>query len=725
MNVSGRRRRILLVILAAVILLAAVGVAVAAFAAGGDSAPPAPAYATTELGGLELPARVQGQAIAVATREGWEPRFWPGVNLGATIPGRQPGEVAPTRADYDRWLAGIGELGARVVRIYTILRPSFYDALRAYNDAHTEQPLFLIHGVWIPEEEWLASGNAYDPAVTDGFDREIADAVAVVHGDAEIPERPGHAGGTYRADVSQWLLGWSIGIEWDPNAVASTDELNEGTPAFNGTYVTTTGEPTPMESWMAARLDYLAGLEADRGWSRPLTFTNWLTLDPLDHPYEPLEQEDLVSVDATHLEATNRWPGGFFASYHAYPYYPDFMRLTPDYQSYERPSDGEVDPYSGYLHALKAHHGDQAVMITEFGVPSGIGIAHLGPLGRDQGNHSEQEQGEINAQLLRNIEEEGFAGGILFQWVDEWFKLTWNTVDLEVPADRRQLWRNDLTNEEQFGIVAAEPGAEPVVTLDGDGSEWEENGSQVIAESRGPVREVRAVGDAQSLWLRLVLDDEDVLEDGTITVGLDVRPGENVGLPELEGTYPEADVALQLGPGETAKLWQAAWWEPTRIQYGLGLDYLDVDPADFEPGSGAWVTPLQILNRPYVVPATGEERPAETHDLGEPIWGKASDDGRALVASDATTIEIRLPWALLGFSDPSSRQLFVQNPDGSVETIPSERVGIAVHAEDELLVTSGYAWEPWNSVEWHERRKAGFETVADAMDEAWETEPDG
>ena len=31
-------------------------------------------------------------------------------------------------------------------------------------------------------------------------------------------------------------------------------------------------------------------------------------------------------------------------------------------------------------------------MITEFGVPSSMGSAHTGPLGRDQGGHTEQER---------------------------------------------------------------------------------------------------------------------------------------------------------------------------------------------------------------------------------------------------------------------------------------------------------------------------------------------
>ena len=155
-------------------------------------------------------------------------------------------------------------------------------------------------------------------------------------------------------------------------------------------------------------------------------------------------------------------------------------------------------------------------------------------------------------------------------------------------------------------------------------------------------------------------------------------------------------------------------------RYGLGFGYLEVDPADFEPESGTWVSPLQITSRPYVVPETGEQRPAELHDLGAPVWGSAADDVRALVAASGTTVELRLPWAILGFADPSSRLLYVQNRDGTVETTEMERVGIAIHAGDTLLPTRGYAWEPWNRVEWHERRKAGFDAVAGAMREQWQ-----
>ena len=611
-----------------------------------------------------------------------------------------------------------------MIRIYTILRPSFYAALAAYNEAHADRPLFVIQGVWVPgEEELIAGGNAYAPSVTNGFRSEIDDAVAVVHGDAQLPELPGHAGGTYSSDVSRWVLAYSIGIEWDPDAVQSTDRLNTGVTRYQGRYFTAHANATPMESWLASMLDHTAAAEAERGWSRPLTFTNWLTLDPLDHPYEPLPQEDLVSVDATHIAATPAWPGGFFASYHAYPYYPDFLRLTPSYQTYKRPRDAEVDPYSGYLNALRANHRTQPVMITEFGLPSSLGIAHFGPIGRDQGNHSEQDAMRMNADMLRDIEEEGYAGGIVFEWLDEWFKFTWNTIDLELPADRRQLWRNDLTNEEFFGVVAADPGREPAVVLDGKDDEWGENGSQVIAESNGPVREVGAVKDEQYLYLRLRLDQSESWREHPITVGLDLRPGSNRGLPNHPGAFPNADAALVVGP-EHAELFQAAWWEPTRVRYGpLGLGYVDANPADLQPGSGAWVHPLQIVNKPYVVPATGEKRPVEVHELDSlPIGtGDPSSEGfdtRTLVAAAGEVVEVRLPWALLGYSDPSSLTLYEEQPKAAATTLKGGRVGIAVLSDgSDLLTTSGYAWEPWQRVAWNERKKAGFDDLASTMRE--------
>ena len=653
-------------------------------------APPAPVI----VDGLRLPARVHGTGIEAVQDGRFASRFWAGVNLGSTTPGHLPGEVAATRADYDRWLRGMGRLGAAVVRVYTILRPSFYDAVRAYDLAHPERPIRVIQGVWIPEQQFLDTGNAYAPSVTGGFRSELRDAVAVVHGDADIPPRPGHADGRYRSDISPWLLAWSIGIEWDPVATRSTDRINAGMAPFHGRYFRASADATPMESWLAGMLDYTAGLEAARGWSRPMTFTNWLTTDPLHHPYEPLAAEDMVSIDAMHISATPAWPGGFFASYHVYPYYPDFLSLTPAYQ--------HGDPYAQFLRRLRAHHRGQAVMVTEFGVPSGIGIAHTGPDGRDQGGHTEAEAGRMDAAMLRDIKREGYAGGVLFEWLDEWFKFTWNTWDTEQPAGRRQLWHNALTNEEQFGIVAADPAGPPA------------DGGEVIGGGAGSVREVRAAKDEEYLYLRLRLSQPAPWRSGRFAIGFDVRPGGNGGLPGMPGVDPSADVALTIDREGVARMAQAAWVDPIAFMYGLAHRYVTVRGRDLRPGSGVWDSPRLMLDRPYVVPATGSTRPAQLADVGTLRWGRWIDPTQ-LVRERGDDLDLRIPWAYLTYSDPSSNRIWVPHADGTVTSRQAGPIGIEVVDGSTAATTSGFSWKPWNSVTWHERRKGGWPFVARAM----------
>ena len=684
---------------------------------GGDSGPEGPSYAgdPVTVKGMKLPARVEGENVSIGIDGGFSPRFWPGVNLGTTLPGTFPGEVAPAREDYDRWLVEMGELGVRLLRVYTILPPRFYDAFAEYNLSNPQEPIHLLHGVWIPEEEFLKERDAF--AVLDEWKSELTDAVNVVHGDADIPERPGHASGSYRTDISRWLLGWSVGVEWDPGATIASNRKNAGMEPFKGRYIRASADANPMESWIAAGMDHVAGLETERGWSRPITFTNWLTTDPLEHPSESFGSEDAVSVDPMKITATEAWPAGVFASYHAYPYYPDFLRW--EYQK-ARAVDGEPDPYAGYLRALKDHHPGVPVMVTEFGVPSSIGLAHLGPLGRNQGGHSEQEAGEIDAELLRRIQEEGYAGGILFEWADEWFKFTWNTLDLEKPDFRSALWRNVLTNEEHFGVLAVEPGEEPTKVLDGKDEEWTVDSSQVIAESRGPVSEVRATHDAQYLWLRIKLAEDQLWESEPVFVGLSVTGEGNGGLPGKKGVDPSADHAVIVGPGEIATLLQASWLDHLPWLYGINFDYVPFDEAAMKTGSGEWTNPRQILNRPVVVPGFGPQ-PAEFADSSGLRWGTGDPDAegfdqRSLVMGEGKVLELRLPWGMIGFGDPSSHQVLRGSPDGTMTTERTGRVGITIQAGDQpLLETSGYDWDDWNSVEWHERRKASWPAISSEM----------
>lgn len=650
------------------------------------------APAPRRVRGLSVVATAANGRYSLHTKHGDVP-FLAGVNLGATTPGHQPGELAITASQYRRWFVEMGQVGFRSVRIYTIHPPAFYTELARYNRLHPRAPLYLIQGVYLPDETYNEKPRGlYDPAVDGAFAREIVDAVKAVHGELQRAPARGRAEGRWTADVSPYVAGWIIGVEWDPYGAQTTDKANRSAPAVRGTYFRSTPEATPTERWIAKHMESLATLEQARGVSMPLAFANWPTTDPLDHPTEPLPQEDLVNVDANNVQPTKAWPAGTFASYHAYPYYPDFQRHEPALQNYRL--DGRRDPYAGYLAALRKHHGATPVMVTEFGVPSSIGSAHEGPLDRDQGGHTEQEAMATDAELLRLIRRQGLSGAFVFAWIDEWFKFTWNTLPRHAPvAERRQLWHDPWTNEQWFGIKASDAGpAEPL--------------GRVVQESRGLVREIRLATDPSWLHLRIRLDNEPTK---TLRLEFDVVPK-----PAARSDYA---ISLDIANG-TGQAYVRPELDP------LVLDFSPL-PDGVVQREGDWNRMLLSTNRELTIPTTGERLPYETMNVGalrQGTWNPDAEeyDSLATWRVDGKDVIVRIPWMQLGIVDPSSRQALVpvvQDGTPTATTVDVPAIAVRVIPEQGAAATAKLAWDVWNVVAPVERFKRGYRRYSEALEQ--------
>jgi hypothetical protein len=659
----------------------------------------APAPVTAD--GLTMAATAGRTDFALHTTSG-DKIFLPGVNLGSTTPGHQPGELSVTRDDYRSWFAAMSWLGIRVLRIYTIHPPAFYDELAAHNIGHPDRPLYLMQGVYLPDESYVEKGDLFDPAVTTAFQEELRDASAAVSGNlARTPVR-GRAGGTWGTDVTPWLVAWIIGLEFDLYATHTSDQRNADAPAVAGTYFRSTPEASPTERWLAARMDELAGFEAARGVSTPLAFVNWPTTDPLTHPDEPLDQEDLVDLDANHVRPTAAWPAGTFASYHAYPYYPDFQRHEKALQNFGYA--GRADPYAGYLTSLKRHHADMPTMITEFGVPSSVGSAHNGPLGRSQGDHSERGAMQVDAELLRLIRDVGLAGGLLFAWTDEWFKFTWNTREHQ-DGERRQLWHDPLTNEQHFGLVAMDAAGQPDAPV-----------QTLLDQPEGrPATMVTATVDESYLHLRVTVGDS---APSTLTLGFDVLP-EMTGAPAPGSGDRRADAAFVLDLA--ARKGQA--YLRTELD-PMPLDY-PVPAADRAPAPAGWAAFQLVVNRALTVPTTGEKLPAELLDTGvlrHGPWqpGAKDSDSRALWHRAGDDLVVRVPWAMLGFADPSAHRVAVPSGGGQgrvaeLTTQVSPGVAVTVSATGTDQATATVTWPSWQRAYFDERLKDGADLFRDAL----------
>jgi len=396
----------------------------------------------------EIPFSTNETHLTVWNGREYIPFFVKGTNLGVSVPGTFPGELAASQNQYAQWFEQIKQAGFNCIRLYTLHYPRFYEVLDSFNIANPQNPLLFIQGVWLNED---LPGYQHDlHFMTDTFNVEMEENIDCVHGNRFIPVRQGKAFGHYTADVSKWCLAYIIGREVYPEEIITTDKNHNQITSFSGNHFSITGA-TASEVWFTEKLDHLVTYEfSNYNTQRPVSSSSWPTLDPLTHPEEINNYEDTASVDLSKIILDNA-PAGLFISYHAYPYYPDFVSLQSNYLDYY--DEYGSNSYMGYLTELKSHYPDLPLIVAEFGVPSSWGVAHYATSGMNHGGFDEYGQGETNVRILKTIENTNCGGGIHFAWIDEWFKRTWITDPVDYIAESRILWHNITAAEQNYGLV--------------------------------------------------------------------------------------------------------------------------------------------------------------------------------------------------------------------------------------------------------------------------------
>jgi hypothetical protein len=580
---------------------------------------------------------------------------------------------------------------------------------------------------------------------------EIERAVNVVHGRGLLAARPGHAWGRYDQDVSDHVLAFLLGREWEPFAVGAYNRKRPTRTHYAGRFLTV-ARGTPTEVWLAAQCDYLLAYEWD-GYraQRPIAYTNWPPLDPMHHPTEPsLHEEqalrqrfgfppnprlkeydnDVESLDAMVVRPTAANRAGYFTAYHAYPYYPDFINLDPGYGAAR--SAAGPSHYLGYLLALKRRHAGRPLLIAEYGVPSSRGISHLQAEGLHHGGHDEQAMAALDARLTREIHEAGLAGGIVFSWLDEWFKHTWVTIDLELPAERTRLWHNVLDAEQHYGLLGQYAG-DTTTTPEPGGAPDRWRALRLL--EGGDTLALRVGADPSYLYL--ALDGGPPLDTVRYVVWIDTYRRDR-GAARLPGVSFASDVgfefALVLNDTTDAQLLVAPWYNPyLGPRRGAGPTALDafynLGATVDSSGSGVAWDSLYVTTNRWRIARDGRTFPARGANRGRLRYGRATASSLAdwYVDRPAQLVEIRLPWGLLNVTDPSSRRVLrriVAPETFEVAVTDGFRFGVAAVAQGGgaarlwLPPHSTYAWPTWDAPLWHERLKPVYEALRDVWG-AW------
>lgn len=675
-------------------------------------------------------ARTDGDRILVDTGSGFEDFEIRGVDMGSGIPGEWSTDFAIDKDTYLRWFRQIKELGANTLRIYTVQSDDFYDAFYEYNHDNPD-PLYLIQGVWVNDYAMNSKRDAYDSRILGTFEEDCKSAVDVIHGSKKLSQgdMESSGNGTYTKDISEWVIGYILGVEWEDVTVAYTDEKykdDEKYNSYSGEYMYSSEDATPFEALLARVGDQIISYESKRyKQQRLIAFSNWPTTDPFDYPDEIAEYyQKCAKVDVEQILTTDKFISGQFASYHVYPYYPDYLSYVDDYKDIGikninkfKTEAGKINTYKAYLSMLTDHH-TIPVVISEFGVSTGRGMAQRDRnTGRNQGHMSEKDQGEALIECYEDITDTGCAGGCVFSWQDEWFKRTWNTM-YAINMKRNPYWSDYQTNEQYFGLLSFDPGEEESICyVDGNTDEW--SGDDVVMD--GEDISVSMKYDEKFVYF-MVEKDKLNLEKDKIYIPIDTTQKSGSTYCDSNGLKFEraADFLIVIDGRNKSRMLVQERYEALRSTYSENIWLYDTYAEGKVPErSSSRFVPIDMILQTATVLESGDvNAPSEVYETGKLRYGNANPkskdyDSLADFCAEGDRLEIKIPWQMLNFSDPSRMEIHDDYYDGNygIEHINISRmyIGAAAGVPEERIAMKAAVLEGWDKkVTYHERLKPSY-----------------
>ena len=642
---------------------------------------------------VENNIRVNKKYIEIKKDNKWSQYEIRGVNIGNSIPGKWPSDNGVSKKTYLRWFKEIKELGANTIRIYTVYGPDFYDAFYEYN-LNNDDPLYLIQGVWVNDYKQNSHMDAHDSKYKNNIIYDCKATVRVIHGDAFTNTGYNKHWNKFDKDVSEWVIGYIVGSEWRESTVVYTNNVKKNMKPYKGVYVTASDDVTPFENMLVEVQDKLVSYESKKyKEQRIISFSNWSITDPFKYPKFAAEnRKKPASIDANHIIYTDKYKAGGFVSYH-------LNECNED-----------------YLKTLNEYHKDP-VIIAEYGVSTGRGVSVKDAWSNNAHGHLDEEmQGNTIIEMYKNIINSGCSGSLINTWQDEWYKKSENTV--YAIDENKTIWWNDVQSDDQFyGLLSFDPGIkESVCYVDGNINEW--NGKDIISGNKD--LNLSAKFDERFLYFKISKKDFDPDND-KFYIPIDT-------IKTIGSTYCEnfdikfdmaADFLIVIDGKENSKIMVQERYNSLDAMYSHEIYRKDAYVTPPSKSSPLFKDIRMMLGRQMEPKKNifNELEYAETYDTGLLEYGNGNPKSREFNSLadfyfGKDNIEIRIPWQLLNFYDPSEMKIH----DDYYEHYGVEPIGItSIYAgignEDELeRIQSGEikltGWK--NNIKYHERLKKSY-----------------
>lgn len=322
---------------------------------------------------------------------------------------------------------------------------------------------------------------------------------------------------------------------------------------------------------------------------------------------------------------------------------------------------------------------------------------------------TEAQQGDGVVRMMKSIKNEGYAGGMIFEWMDEWAKKTWITEPYMIPYDRHALWHNAVDPEQNYCVLAVEA--------------KKPEKSEYSLDGKGTIKKLEMSKDEAFMYLDLTLKDDFEFEGKKLLIGLDtydrskgeIKYSRDIGVDSQSGM----EFLIEISNKDNGKL---------LVQPGYNI--YNGKYSSNSSNSGAFEEVQPIINKSRIrkdVVSTPEFR-ADGSKLN---YGAFEDNSYNSWYVESNKIHIRIPWLRLNFSDPSTMRVIdderiIDNPlKDQLNTRISDGIipsAIIVNTSNNSVLDeinkaaetsfAPYKWESWNQPNYTERLKGSYEVIS-------------
>ena len=645
------------------------------------------------------------ESIYISKDNKWQKFNIVGVNLNSIKPGNFSNDKVITEEEYLNWITIIDNMGANCIKVPDIMDNNFYNALYKFNE-DKKDPIYVIQGIYFDEVDLKNGKDIQSEEIEEKFKKHIKLIIDSIHGNSfDLNEDIKNE--YYNTDISDYLIGYTLGIEFARNDLIHTELINNKD-SYNGKYFYTNNDASSFESYIAKMADYLVEYEYKQYKEQKLvgfigSSNNYKELNS-SNQNEDNSIKDYINPN--NINSKGKLKTGIFASYNLYP-------------SYTNMNENQ-DNIEEYVNELKNTH-KIPIIIGEYGVPSSRNSADFNT-DTNKGYINEQEQGEILVDTYRTINDANIAGSFIFELQDSWQRTSWNTKELKI-LDRAPYWSDAQDYSQNFGLIAFDPSqADSKLYPDEKIDEWKNK--NIINKNEDISLSMRS--DEKYLYFMLKSENTINLDKQDIYVYLDITPNSgSTKSSQLNLNFDKpVDFIIEIKDRENAKVLVHEYYNyfslnQNKKEYQKRPDLISVqsDMDEFSPIYIETSPRMYVEDLKKIVESKKIETGKLVHGNSNPLNENYNSASDFYVGNDY--IEIRVPWSLLNFMDPSTKQIMddIYKYFSAKPMIINEiNVGVTIKENEEIkekLDSTKFKLNSWIKPNYHQRMKKSYYIIKD------------